>query len=130
MSTIVKTAVFSIALLVAGSAFASDKTPSLNLTLDHKATLSGTTLEPGDYKIKIERNGDQVQATFISNGKTVTSKAGHFENRSSIPDGVSFVSSSNDGNDQTILEIDASKLKGGIVFDQSNSASSSSVGAN
>jgi hypothetical protein len=106
--------VFSFAILLAASAFASDKN-SLNLTLESKASVAGTPLAPGDYKIELTRNGDQVQATFISRGKTVTTKNGHIESRSSIPDGVSTVTNVKDN---SILEIDAKKLKGGIVFDQ------------
>jgi hypothetical protein len=112
----------SFTVLLAVSAFASDKS-TLNLRLDQKAVVNGTTLPAGDYKVELQRNGDQVQATFISKGKAVTSQNAHFENRTALPNGVSVVS---DATNNSIKEIDSKKLKGGIVFGGASSESSPS----
>jgi hypothetical protein len=115
----------SFILLFALTAFAADKS-TLNLALDRTAIVNGTTLPPGNYKVQLQREGNQVQATFVSRGKTVTTQNGHFENRTALPDGVSVVSQQSDN---SIKEIDSKKLKGGIVFDGTNAASVSSAGS-
>jgi hypothetical protein len=121
-----KIAVASFLVLLATSAFAADKS-TVNMSIDHPAVITGTTLQPGDYKIQLDRNGDQVQATFITHGKTVATKSGHFEARPSLPDGVSLVTKNSD---KSVKEIGVKKMKGAIVFDQASAETPSSTGSN
>jgi hypothetical protein len=101
------------ALLLAVSAFAANKN-SVDLTLNHPAVVNGTTLKAGEYKVMLDRNGDRVQATFLSSGKTVATSSGHFEQRSSFAGPVSVVVK--DG-DRAIQQIVVQKLKGAVVLD-------------
>ena len=110
------------ALLMAGSAFASDKS-TVDLSVSRKVDVAGTTLQPGDYKVVLTRNGDNYQARFLSNGKEVMTKTGHFEQRDQFQGSVSAVYANGS---QTLKEIDVKHLKGAVVFD--NGASGSAAG--
>jgi hypothetical protein len=116
-----KIAVASFLVLLAGSAFAAEKN-TVNMSIDHPAVVAGTTLQPGDYKIQLDRNGDQVQATFVTRGKTVATKSGRFEARPALPNGVSLVTKNSD---KSVKEIDVKKINGAIVFDDANAAAPS-----
>jgi hypothetical protein len=113
MKHIRKVAVMTFVLLLAVSAFAANKS-SVNLTLNTKSIVNGTTLTPGDYKVLLDRNGDAVQATFVSRGKTVATSSGHFEARTAFGGAVSVVVSDND---RAIQQILVQKMKGAIVLD-------------
>lgn len=113
MKHIRKFAVMTFGLLLAVSAFAANKS-SVTLSLATKSTVNGTTLAPGDYKVLLDRNGDAVQATFVSHGKTVATSSGHFESRSAFGGAVSVVVSQND---RAIQQILVQKMKGAIVLD-------------
>ena len=66
-----KTLVLCVALLLASSAFAATK-PTLQLS--HPATVNGTTLQPGEYKVQWEGNGPNVEISILQ-GKNVVAKA-------------------------------------------------------
>lgn len=108
-----KIAVIFAALLITVSAFAANKN-SVNLTLNDKAMVNGTTLQPGDYKVVLDRDGDNVQATFITKGKEVAKSSGHFEQRTSFVSGVSLVTNNSD---HAIQQIVVAKMKGAVVLD-------------
>ena len=99
--------------LLAVSAFASDKS-SVSFTLNHPSMVNGTALKPGDYKVVLDRNGDAVQATFLSGKKTVATTSGHFEQRQAFAGDVSLVL---DDKDNSIQQILVHKMKGAVVLD-------------
>ena len=106
--------VLLFSLLLAASAFAGSSKSTVNLTLNHKAVVNGTTLEPGDYKVVLERDGDTVQATFRYSGKAVASSTGHFEQRSAFPASVSLVLNESD---RAVRQLLVERMKGAVVFD-------------
>ena len=115
-----KIAMLLVALLFTMSAFASNKN-SVDFTLTKAATVYGTTLQPGDDKVVLDRTGDNIQATFVKSGKTVATTAGHFEQRTSFPGpGVSLVV--HDG-DRALQQILVEKMKGAVVLDEGAAAS-------
>ncbi|HLZ42126.1 MAG TPA: hypothetical protein VKQ11_14250 [Candidatus Sulfotelmatobacter sp.] len=69
-ATISKSLVMSLALLMASSAFAAEKA---SLTLTHPATVNGTTLKAGDYKLQWDGTGPNVEVTIVK-GKNVVTK--------------------------------------------------------
>ena len=117
MKQIQKIAVMLFALLVSMSAFAASKS-SADFTLNHAATINGTKLEPGNYKVVFDRTGDTVQATFKSSGKTVATSTGHFEQRTSFPASVSLVINNSD---RAVQQIVVEKMKGAIVLENASS---------
>jgi hypothetical protein len=113
MKHIRKIAVMTFVLLLAVSAFAANKS-AVDLKITSNTVVNGTTLAPGDYKIVFDRNGDAVQAKFLSSGKTVATTSGRFEPRSSFGGSVSLVVNSSD---HTVQQILVQKMKGAIVLD-------------
>ena len=69
-ATISKSLVLGLAVLVASTAFAANKG---SLTLVNPATINGTQLKAGDYKLEWEGNGPAVEVS-IKKGNTVVAK--------------------------------------------------------
>jgi len=69
-ATISKSLMLSLALLMASSAFAAEKA---SLTLTHPATVNGTTLKAGDYKLQWDGSGPNVEVSIVK-GKNVVVK--------------------------------------------------------
>ena len=69
-ATISKSLVMGLALLLASSAFAATKA---SLTLQSPATINGTKLKPGDYKLEWDGSGPNVEVSIVQ-GKTVVAK--------------------------------------------------------
>jgi hypothetical protein len=69
-ATVSKTLVMGLALLLASSAFAATKG---ELTLLNPATVNGTNLKAGDYKLQWDGTGTDVQVTILQ-GKNVIAK--------------------------------------------------------
>ena len=69
-ATISKSLIMGLALLLASSAFAAEKA---SLTLSHPATVNGTTLKAGDYKLQWDGNGPNVEVSIVQ-GKKVVAK--------------------------------------------------------
>ena len=69
-STVSKSVVMGLAVLLASSAFAATKA---NLTLLNAATVNGTTLKAGDYKLEWDGTGPNVEVSIMK-GKNVVAK--------------------------------------------------------
>jgi hypothetical protein len=69
-ATVSKSLVLGIAVLLASSAFAATKA---NMTLINGATINGTQLKAGEYKLEWEGNGPAVEVSIMQ-GKTVLAK--------------------------------------------------------
>lgn len=69
-ATVLKGLVMGLALLLASSAFAGTKT---NLHLNGPATVNGTNLKAGDYKLEWDGTGPDVQVSIVQ-GKNVVAK--------------------------------------------------------
>jgi hypothetical protein len=69
-ATVSKSLIMGAALLLASSAFASTKA---NLELSNTATISGTQLNAGDYKLEWDGAGPNVEVSVMK-GKNVLAK--------------------------------------------------------
>jgi hypothetical protein len=69
-SFVSKSLILGLALLLASSAFAATKG---SLTLNSPATVNGTTLKPGDYKLQWDGSGPNVEVSILQ-GRTVLAK--------------------------------------------------------
>lgn len=69
-ATVSKTLAMGLALLLASSAFAATKG---EMTLLSPATVNGTNLKAGDYKLQWDGTGTDVQVTILQ-GKNVVTK--------------------------------------------------------
>jgi hypothetical protein len=70
VSAISKTLILGAALMLASSAFAATKA---SLTLPTSATVNGTTLKAGDYKLQWDGSGPNVEVSIMQ-GKNVLAK--------------------------------------------------------
>lgn len=69
-TTVMKSVVMGLALLMASSAFAATKA---NLTLNSPTTVNGTKLKAGDYKLEWDGAGPNVEVSVLQ-GKKVVAK--------------------------------------------------------
>lgn len=69
-ATVSKSLVMGLAVLLASSAFAATKA---SLTLQNPATINGTKLKAGDYKLEWDGSGPNVEVSIVQ-GKTVVAK--------------------------------------------------------
>jgi len=69
-TTFAKSLVLGLALLLACSAFAATKG---SLHLQSAATINGTQLKPGDYKLEWDGSGPNVEVSILK-GKNVVTK--------------------------------------------------------
>ncbi len=94
-ATVSKSLTMGLALLLASSAFAATKE---NLTLSNPATVNGTQLKAGDYKLQWEGTGPNVEVSIMK-GKNVLAKVpGKLVDLSSpSPNNAAVVTKSDDG---------------------------------
>jgi hypothetical protein len=65
-----KSAVLALAVMVATSAFAGSNSGSLHLT--EGAQINGQSVPAGDYKVRWEGTGSNVEVSFLQGRKVVT----------------------------------------------------------
>src|SRR5215471_2342830 len=69
-ASVSKSLVVGLVLLLTSSAFAASKA---SLTLNSAATINGTKLKPGDYKLEWDGSGPNVEVSILQ-GKKVVAK--------------------------------------------------------
>jgi hypothetical protein len=69
-TTVSKSVVMGLAVLLASSAFAATKA---NLTLNNPTTINGTQLKAGEYKLEWDGTGPNVEVSVLQ-GKKVVAK--------------------------------------------------------
>ncbi len=73
-TTMSKSLVMGLALLLASSAFAGTKG---GLQLSNAVTVSGTTLKPGDYKVQWEGAGPNVELSIMKGSHVLAKVPAH-----------------------------------------------------
>lgn len=68
LTNVAKTVVLGLAVLLASSAFASNKG---SLQVRESFEINGQQLAPGDYDVRWDGSGSNVEVTFIKNHKEV-----------------------------------------------------------
>jgi len=63
--------VVGVVFASAGAVWATGQSHSVNMTLDQAATISGKTLQPGDYRLMWTGEAQKVDVTIESGDKTV-----------------------------------------------------------
>ena len=88
----------ALALLLASSAFAASDTHKGNLQVFDPVQVNGKQLSAGEYQVKWEGNGPDVQLNFIKSGKVVaTSQAKVVDLEQKANGNAAVVSNNNDG---------------------------------
>jgi hypothetical protein len=94
-ATVSKSAVLGLALLLASSAFAGTKG---TLQLATSATVNGTQLKAGAYKLQWEGSGPNVEVSILQGKNVIAKVSAHVVDLSSAPDyDTAVVKKSGDG---------------------------------
>jgi hypothetical protein len=120
MKQIIKyTALLSmLALLSTVSALARDKNQH-SVEISESVQVGDTQLKPGSYKVEWEGNGPEIQVAFVRDGKTVATVPGTLKTNDSQVTQDGIVIDTTSANTKTLKEIDFSRDKESLVFEQS-----------
>ena len=91
-----------LALLLATSAFAANKG---SLQVSDPVTVSGKQLAPGEYTVKWEGNGPNVELNILQGKKVVATMPARLIDLNRSADGNSAVVRKNDDGSRTLAEI-------------------------
>ena len=107
-----------IALLSSVSALARDKNQH-SVEIPDSVQVGSTQLEPGHYKVEWQGTGPEIQVNFVRDGRTVATAPGTLKTNDAhvIQDDV--VTDTTSANTKTLKEIDFSRNKESLVFEQS-----------
>src|SRR5579859_3087152 len=98
-STIAKTLTMGLAVLLASSAFASSKA---TLSLTTPATVNGTKLKAGEYKLQWEGTGPNVEVSILQGKNVVAKVPGKVVDLSSASQNTAAVVRRNDDGSNTL----------------------------
>jgi hypothetical protein len=115
-----KNVVLGLAVLLASSAFASNK-GSLQLT--ETATVGGTQLKAGDYQVKWEGTGANVQLSIMKGSKVLATVPAHVIDLSDKPSNDTAVVRKNADGSESVAEIRFGGKKQAFAIGDESSAS-------
>lgn len=119
MKQIKYTALLSmVALLSTVSALARDKNQH-SIEISDSVQVGGTELKPGNYKLEWQGTGPQVQVNFVHDGKTIATAPGTLKTNDPRVTQNDIVTETTSANTKTLTEIDFSRNKESLVFEQS-----------
>jgi hypothetical protein len=106
-----------LALLFPLSALARDKNQH-SVEIPDSVQVGGAQLKPGNYKVEWQGTGPEVQVNFVRDGKTVATVPGTLKtNDAHVVDDI--VTDTTSANAKMLKEIDFSRDKESLIFDQS-----------
>jgi len=107
-----------LALLSSVSAFAGDKNQH-SVQIPESVQVGGAQLTPGSYKVEWQGTGPQIQVNFVRDGKTVATVPGTLKTNDAKVSQDDIVTDTTSANTKTLTEIDFSRNKESLVFEQS-----------
>jgi hypothetical protein len=110
------TAVLLAASFLSATAFAKDKVDA-KFSLTYAAQFGNTEFAPGTYKVQWEGTGDNVQVNALQHGKIVATASAKLV-ESAKPADSSEVTYGTVGEKKTVHEIDFSKSKESLIFNE------------
>jgi predicted lysophospholipase L1 biosynthesis ABC-type transport system permease subunit len=113
MKSTMKLFAVMLVLVLAVAAFAANKSASVRISND--ATVAGTKLAAGDYKVTIDGTGPEVKVIFEQNGNVKATVTGTMTEEKTAPEYSSVITSKTaDGN--KIAELRLAKNKAVVKF--------------
>ncbi len=106
-----------LALLFPLGALARDKNQH-SVELSDSVQVGAARLTPGNYKVEWQGTGPEVQVNFVRDGKTVATVPGTLKTKDAHVVDETVIDSSS-ANTKTLKEIDFSRDKEALIFDQS-----------
>lgn len=119
ISKLSKSLVLGVAVLLASSAFAANKG---SLQLNDAVTVSGTQLKPGDYSVKWDGTGANVQLSIMKGSKVVATAPAHMIDLNQKPTNDSAVVRNNADGSRTLAEIHFGGKKAALAIGSESSA--------
>lgn len=113
LSMISKGLLLGLALVVASSAFAANQG---SLQVQEPFTVSGQHLPAGEYKVKWEGTGSDVQVSILKGGKVVATSPAHILELKDSASQDSAVVRHNDDGSRSLAEIRFSGKKVGLAL--------------
>jgi len=114
------TPVILLAALMAGTAFAKDHA---TITLGQTASINGTTLPQGNYKVAWVSHSPQATVTFSQGKEKVATAEGKWVDRSTKYDSDQVLYSNDGAGPKKVIEIRFAGMSQALVFGDSDSAS-------
>jgi hypothetical protein len=103
-----------VVMLVLGLAISALAAGAKSIELRSDATLNGTKLAAGTYKVNVEGTGDAVKVTFLQKDKVVATASGKMVDGTAAPEFSAVVKTANNN----IEELRLAGMKSKIVFNQ------------
>jgi hypothetical protein len=130
LSKISRSALPSLALLLAASAFAANKANKGSFELSEPLTVSGHELKAGQYKLTWEGTSGDVQAMILMHGKLVATVPARLTDINQPEPNNAVVSRQNDDGSRSLTEVDFAGKKFALAFDNraEGTGSTSSAG--
>jgi hypothetical protein len=113
------TALLSILpLLFPLGALARDKNQH-SVEITDSVQVGSAQLKPGNYKVEWQGTGPEVQVNFVRNGETVATVPGTLKTNDAHVVVDDIVTDTTSANAKTLKEIDFSRNKESLIFEQS-----------
>jgi hypothetical protein len=107
-----------LALLSSVSALARDKNQH-PVEIPDSVQVGGTRLQPGRYQVEWQGTGPEIQVNFVRDGKTVATVPGTLKTNDAKVTQDDIVTDTTSANTKTLEEIDFSRTRESLVFQQS-----------
>ena len=107
-----------LTLLSSVSALAGDKNQH-SVEIPDSVQVGGTQLEPGRYQVEWQGAGPEIQVNFVRDGKTIATVPGTLKTNDAHVTQDDIVTDTTRANTKTLEEIDFSRNKESLVFEQS-----------
>jgi hypothetical protein len=112
------TLLFILAFMLPVSAFAKDNNRHW-VEIPAFVQVGSTQLKPGNYDVKWQGTGPEIQVSFVQNGKTVATVPGTLKTNDPHVTEDDIVTETTSANLKTLKAIDFSHNKQSLVFEQS-----------
>ena len=122
LSNISKSVLPGLALLLATSAFAANKGNKGSFEVFEPLTVNGHQLAPGQYKLKWEGTGPDVEAMILSHGKLVETVPAHLIELSRSEPNNAIVSRKNDDGSQSLTQVEFAGKEYALTFPDESAA--------
>jgi hypothetical protein len=107
-----------LALLFSVSALARDKNQH-SVQIPDTVQVGGTQLQPGNYQVEWQGTGPEIHVNFVRDGKTVATVPATLKTNDAKVTQDEVVTDTSSANTQKLTEIDFSRNKESLVFEQS-----------
>ncbi len=125
-NTLAKTLVLGLAVLLATGAFASNKG---SLHVEESVVLNGQQIPAGDYTVRWEGTGPDVQLSVMQGKKEIAKAPAKLVELDSVPSGNAVVVSNNSSGAPAVSQFRFSGKKTALAINSSDRASMSSPGS-